>query len=130
MFKGLYLVAIATVLAACGGASAEEMRGQYLSACAKSSSHLAGLTDGRVSSDEFCPCMYDRVIAGVDPQYSDFAVNLLLISAGQYPLSHAGFNGYMANMKTLLASRQDGNAAYHHSLAVMTKASPVCLKKS
>lgn len=113
---------------ACSAPDSDD-RQKYLTACANSASHLESTTKGRVTAEEFCPCIYDKTLARVEKKYARFASKLLLISAGVYPLSHQGVASYASQLKQLMSSRFDGNAAYFHSLKAMESVKPVCMNK-
>lgn len=126
-FKSLLTVSF--LLACCAVSQAEE-RQTYLEACAQSTSHLKRMTKGRLTSEKVCPCLYDHTMARVDAEYTSFAIQLLHLSARVVPLSHAGFNGYLAHMQRLLASRSDGEQARLHTLGAMEQAKRICMKQS
>lgn len=127
--KLIFWVAVAQLLAACSPSdSVERMRERYVAACSNSAAHLERTSQGRVTADEACPCMFDHTLEKVDKKYIRFASKLMVISAGNYGLSHQGFGAYMSRLKELLASRHDGNAAYAHTLKAMEAAKSMCME--
>lgn len=129
VFPCLPTALVAAALTGCPDSQGDgASREKYLAACAQSAAHLERTTKGRVTAEEACPCMYDETLARVDQKYAGFAAKLLLISAGNYGLSHQGFASYTSRFQKLLASRHDGNAAYMHTLKAMKSVQPVCMK--
>ncbi len=105
-------------------------RKQYLETCAVSTSHLQKMTKGIVSSETFCPCMYDNTIANVEQKYAGFSSKLMLISIGIYPLSTDGVNSYVSQLTALIDSRSDGQKAYFATLKSLKTATSICDKRS
>ena len=128
----MYFKALLAVLFLVAGFSVSQADGRstYLEACTKATGHFKRMTKGRLTSEEFCPCMYDNTMTKVEPDYSQFAVKLLHLSVLIVPLSPEGFSAYVTRMNRLVASRPDGEQARLHVSGALRQAQHICMKRS
>ena len=125
------IITVAAFIVLTGFTSNQDgVRLSYLDACAKSAAQLATLTKGRVTADEYCPCLFDNTMSRVDGEYARFAHRLLYITAGVYPHAEGGFATYMTHIRDLTRSRPDGQQAFDHAVSALRQAKNICMKRS